>query len=306
MPTAGAIQKLFTLGVVAFSVALAGAAVASGRGWLVWIGPAVVVGFYAGAIGLEFLWLSRRHGEGMRPPLRRLVRAWAAEVVRGPVVFGWSQPFRQRAIQDGLDLGGSNVRGVLLVHGYFCNRAIWNGWLRRLGQAGIPHVAIDLEPAFASIDAYADTVEIAVRRVTEAANGRPPVVVAHSMGGVAIRAWLAVDADRNASRVHRIVTIGSPHRGTWMARFARSPNGRQMRIDSEFLSALATRETDTTRARFTCYWSDCDNVVFPSLNATLDGADNRALVGWAHLHLVDHPAIFAAVLDAVAEPDQMS
>jgi triacylglycerol esterase/lipase EstA (alpha/beta hydrolase family) len=257
-------------------------------------------------IGLEFLWLGRANRAAARPALKRLVRAWAAEVIRGPIVFGWSQPFRRHALRDGLDLDGSAARGVVLVHGYFCNRAIWNGWLRRLRQRGIPHLAIDLEPAFAFIDAYADRVEAAVARMAEATGGRAPVVVAHSMGGLAVRAWLAVEPGRNASRVHRLFTIGSPHRGTKLARFARSANGRQMRTDSDFLAALAARETAATRARFICYWSDCDNVVFPSTNATLDGADNRGLTGWAHVHLVDHPAIFEAVLDAVAEPDQMS
>jgi triacylglycerol esterase/lipase EstA (alpha/beta hydrolase family) len=61
-----------------------------------------------------------------------------------------------------------------------------------------------------------------VRRVTQA-TGLPPVIVAHSMGGLATRAWLrAFSAD---ARVHRVITLGTPHGGTWLGAGARLPTG---------------------------------------------------------------------------------
>lgn len=237
--------------------------------------------------------------------MRRLAWAWLVEVANGPRVFGWRQPFRQWAYSDGLEMSGSARRGVVLVHGFFCNRGVWNGWRPRLRKAEIAHVAVDLEPAFAPIGTHAATIDDAVRRVTQASHGHTPVVVAHSMGGLAVRAWLAGERGR-LERIHRIVTIGTPHRGTWLARFARAANGREMQVGSAFLGELTRRETPETCARFTCFWSDCDNIVFPSANATLDGADNRAITGWAHVHLVEHPAIFAAAMDAIEAPAQTS
>ena len=36
---------------------------------------------------------------------------------------------------------------------------------------------------------------------------------------------------------------------------------------------------------FTCYYSNCDNIVFPTLTATLEGADNRFVPGQAHVQM---------------------
>jgi triacylglycerol esterase/lipase EstA (alpha/beta hydrolase family) len=146
---------------------------------------------------------------------------------------------------------------------------------------------------FGSIEAYASHVEEGVRKLEET-TGLAPVVVAHSMGGLAVRAWLqAREAD---ARVHRVFTIGSPHHGTWLGRFGRTPNTRQMRLHGPWLGNLAAREPQARYGRFTCFYSHCDNIVFPPSTATLPGADNRHLEGWSHVHLAFHPAVFEEVM----------
>jgi len=207
-------------------------------------------------------------------------------------VFGWRQPFRSRALPDHLPTD-SGRHGVLMLHGFVCNRGLWNPWMRRLRQAAVPHVAINLEPVFGSIDCYVAAIEAAVSRL-EQATGLPPIIVAHSMGGLAIRAWLRQEGA--ARRAHSIVTIGTPHGGTWLARFALTENGRQMREGNDWLRELGAGEPHSTRALFTCYFGNCDNIVFPAHNATLEGAANRHVAGVAHVHLAFHPSIFDDVL----------
>ena len=84
-----------------------------------------------------------------------------------------------------------------------------------------------------------------------------------------------------------IVTIGTPHHGTWLGRFSRVSNGKQMRQEGPWLTALREREArrwpQGTYARFTCWYSNADNIVFPTSTATLPGADNRLVQGHAHV-----------------------
>ena len=138
-----------------------------------------------------------RHDAAPRLGAARLLRAWWAESRWAALVFGWWQPFRMHAVPDWLPPRAADrpaPRGVVLVHGFLCNRAFWTPWFAPLRARGHAFVAVTLEPAFGSIDDYAPAIEAAVRRVTEA-TGQAPLIVGHSMGGLAIRAWLRATPD---------------------------------------------------------------------------------------------------------------
>lgn len=278
------------LGMVCCSLLLAW-----GRPGLALGGVAIVAGGYALVLAGEFwlLWRSDSLGGRSRPSIAELVKAWGLECVTAPRVFLWSQPFRSRAIADSLAPAKPQGRGVLFVHGFFCNRGIWNPWMSALRSRGIPFAAVTLEPLFGSIDAYAATIDAAVSSL-ERATGRPPVLVGHSMGGLAIRSWLGRMG--SPERCHHVVTIGSPHRGTAMAARSFATNVRQMQIGSAWLADLARREPPSSARRFTCFWSRCDNIVFPTRNATLEGADNRQLHAMPHVAMARHPEILAEIV----------
>ncbi len=261
-------------------------------GWLWWSRhypiSVVVAGLlllavaHAVFLALEFALVHRanRHDPAPRADPWMLLRAWLAESLVAPQVFLWRQPFRSRAWPDKPGGAARGRRGVVLIHGFVCNRGLWNPWLEKLHAAGHGFVAVDLEPLFGPIDDYVETIDAAVRDVTNA-TGVPPLLVCHSMGGLAARAWLrARQAD---ARVHQVVTIGTPHHGTWPGQFSHVPNGRQMRLHSDWLQQLAADEAPERASLFTCYYSNCDNIVFPASTATLAGADNRFLPGLAHV-----------------------
>jgi hypothetical protein len=282
------LQKFTTLGLLALAALWALLAWRSGHP--VWaVGGAALIAFsYALVLALEFLLLRTAHGDDPTPRATpaQLLRAWYGEVGSAPLVFCWRQPFRSRQWPDCVTPGATGRRGIVLVHGFICNRGIWNPWLKRLHACNVPYIAVNLEPVFCSIDQYGEIIDAAVARL-EIATGLPPVIVAHSMGGLAVRHWWA--APGNHDRVHHAITIASPHAGTWLARFAVTPNGLQMQRHSTWLRALAAREPARHAARFTCFYGHCDNIVFPPITAALQGADNRHLPGVAHVHMVTRP-----------------
>ncbi len=93
------------------------------------------------------------------------------------------------------------------------------------------------------------------------------------------------------ARVHRIVTLGTPHHGTAIAAGSHTVNGREMRQGSRWLQDNASHLPDIFAQHCTCYYSHCDNIVFPASTATLVGADNRHIAGLAHVQLAFSPEI---------------
>ena len=262
------------------------------------VGALVPLVLYLGVMAAEFVLMHRanRADPAPRVTLRQVVRAWAAEVRVALVVFCWRQPFRSQAVGDWLPAVATGQRGVVLVHGFMCNRGLWLPWLSPLRARGHAHVAVNLEPVMGSIDDYSDTIDDAVRRVT-AATGMAPVLLCHSMGGLAARAWLRAHA--GDARVHRVLTLGTPHGGTWLGRFSRGVNGRQMSLAGEWVLALAKAEPAQRAALFTCFYSSCDNIVFPASTATLPGADNRWVPGVAHVQMALDAGVMRVCLEEV-------
>ncbi len=243
--------------------------------------------------------------QGLAPwSWRGMLRALWGECRAAVAVFAWRQPWAWRddppvraVTQPATSASASKAlapRGVLLVHGYLCNRGLWRHWHRALADQGHAVEAVNLEPIRGSIDRYAPTLDAAVARLT-ARTGQPPLVVGHSMGGLAVRAWLRTAAG-NAARVAHVVTIGTPHHGTGLARWGQGTNVRQMRPGNPWLRELAAAESPRLYQRFSCWHSAGDNIVFPLGTAVLPGAQALALDHVGHVALADDPRVLAWVL----------
>lgn len=223
------------------------------------------------------------------PTWGQLLRAWAAEVLASELAFSWRQPWREWAEPD--HLPADATAGVLLVHGFTCNRGRWNGWMKRLRAQGVAFVAPSLEPAFGSIDAYADEIEAGVQRL-KALTGRMPLLCAHSMGGLALRAWWRKYGAGHAAP--HAITLGSPHQGTRMAALGLGVNAAQMRRGSTWLAGLpGLPDVD-------CFWTPCDQVVNPAETAILGGSRAQRVDGVGHMGLVHTDEAWRCLQTALA------
>lgn len=175
-------------------------------GWLVWArnasagvmaaGVLLILWGYALVLALEFVavaWVNR--GDSVpRARVANLAAAWWQEVRIAPQVFSWCQPFRWRSLPDHAVPAAPGRTAAVLVYGFVCNRGFWLPWMRALLQRNIPYTSVNLEPVFGSIDAGVQLIDDAVRRA-HALTSCAPVLVCHSMGGLAARAWRVATPD---------------------------------------------------------------------------------------------------------------
>lgn len=282
------LQRAIVLGSLLFWWGLGAWAFGNARGWaaLCFAAPVLITPVI---LGIQCFWaarVNRSDASIQSASLSQWLFAWQAECMAAARVFMWWQPFRYAAIADDVRQTPGK-RGVVLVHGFFCNRALWMDWIGRLQNEQRALVAVDLEPVFGTISDYASVIEAAIVKV-EQATGLPPLIIGHSMGGLAIRAWAAQFIGKHGamSRIHRIITIGTPHQGTAIAVFSHTKNGSEMRQSSSWLEGNAACLPDNFAKHCTCYYSHCDNIVFPATTATLPGADNQHIAGHAHVQLI--------------------
>lgn len=196
---------------------------------------------------------------------------------------------------------------VVLLHGYGANSGFWQQFHHRLQSQGISHCAINLEPVLGSIDEYAPRIEAAVREMlaehTAHHKAHQVIVVAHSMGGLAARAWLRRCGMQSVARV---ITLGTPHAGSLLAGYGIGINARQMlpvsawrAEEKHWLSELAASEDAAVRALFLSVWSRHDNIVAPQISAELPGADHVALDEIGHVALGFDKRVVDLVLEEI-------
>ena len=248
-----------------------------GPGWLAFVG-ALTLPLLAALLATSFTAVkSRSPGQ---PGLwwRSLVFEFGA----GVLIFLLRQPWaRTPAIAFPPDTTPPRIP-VVLVHGYLCNHRVWDTVARRLIDAGHPVLAVDLEPLFTSIDSYSPLIEQTVEALRHHTGADQVALVGHSMGGLAIRAWMRVHGH---SRVARVLTLGTPHAGTQVAYGTSSPNGAQMEWQSQWLHALSEGETPKARGLMRIALTPQDNIVFPQMAQVLTGVPTTVFAGRGHLEL---------------------
>ena len=221
-------------------------------------------------------WVSRADG---KPPRARTMMRECVAWVRAVLAMSALRP-RRNGVGHAPD---APVRPVLLVHGIFCNGRIWGALERKLATAGFaPVLAVSLEPLLGDLDVHAGTLARAIETLY-AQTGERVTLVAHSMGGLIARA--ALRAVR-PELLHQIVTLGTPHYGTRLARDLPLPPVRQMRPDSPWLETLNFAQADGLGVPLSCLYSTDDNLIVPAVSGTFAHATTIRLDGLGHLSLL--------------------
>ena len=225
------------------------------------------------------------------------VRLVTAELVWTTLAYSVLMPFPLlfgRADSRLPAKAGPGTVPVLLLHGYICNGGIWTHMRRFLESNGVATYIHDLEPVYAGIDDYVDALAGRIEDICRSTGSPHLVIVAHSMGGLAARAYLRA---RGPVRVAKLITLGTPHHGTRNASLGLGANARQMEPGSSWLESLARGDPGAAAAPVTSIYSSDDNVVVPQESSVLEGAKNLRVSGIGHVSLAFSRTVQQMVLE---------
>lgn len=183
---------------------------------------------------------------------------------------------------------------VLLLHGVLCNAGVWRSMKQRLAAAGIgPVYTLSYGPPLASIDLFADQTATKVDAILTATGARQLSIVAHSMGGLVARAYLA---KYGGARIRRVITIGTPHAGSVHAWMFPGVSLSQLRPGNAWLASLPAPSADASPP-FVSLWSWHDSMVAPQVSARLKHGRNIEVTGVGHNALLTDPDVAKRVIE---------
>lgn len=208
-------------------------------------------------------------------------------------------------VTRGLMLGDLDAVGtpVVLVHGIVHNRTAFTVIRRALTRRGYGRVTtVNYSPLTTDVADAAERLGRHVERICDRTGYDRVNVIGHSLGGIIARYW--VQRRGGDRRVATLVTLGSPHRGTTLARLLPLPVTRQLRPGSGVIRELAA--PTRARCRVVSVWSDRDEIVVPAHHGRLEHPDldvtNVAIHGVGHLALLVDGAAVSACVQALQPP----
>ena len=230
-------------------------------------------------------------------PLGNSLTALASELCARFISYNWSQAFVHWALGND-PVGAGNGVPILLVHGFFSNRGMWVSFRQRLAAANLgPVYTVSLEPLNGSIDAMATSLEKRIEEIVGATGNEKIIVVAHSMGGLVTRAYMA---QVGADHVARFITLGAPHHGSRIAALGLFECADQMRYQSPWIEMLedmeAARPPDVPTLSI---YTQNDDLVYPPESSVLEWAENVPVSAVGHVALMFSEAVADRVIAAI-------
>lgn len=183
-------------------------------------------------------------------------------------------------------------RPILLVHGYMHDSSAWMYHMWRLKREGFgPIYVLNLGYPFLPIGEYAKRVGRKAEEIEQETGRKDLVLIGHSMGGIVSSFYATQVAPKG--KVTDVITVGSPLGGTYVAKIAIGPNGKQMWRGNGFLKDLRKSILSSEGIRFYHMGTKTDELVIPYTSAFIpeSGGESFMVNDIGHLSLLYSPRI---------------
>lgn len=189
---------------------------------------------------------------------------------------------------------------VLLVPGYA--EPSWYfmyGLYKDLKKAGYAVEGINLFPNFASAEEQAVKVQAHVETLKRRLGVNKVNLVVHSFGGLISRYYIQELGGQE--HVQNLVTIATPHHGTYTAYLGPGDSAVQLRPKSAFLQQLNANGFTRPPVQYTSIWSNLDEIVIPPRHAIMPDSQVHYVPWTGHLTIMFSQRTYRFVRAALAD-----
>ena len=191
-------------------------------------------------------------------------------------------------------------RPILFVHGWNSSASTWDTMVASFKKAGWTDAEL-FRWSYDTSQSNTVTAQDIATRVDSirAQTGWDRVdVIAHSMGSLSSRYFLKnLGGDLE---VDDWVSLGGPNHGTDTANLCGQTSCLEMRIGSDFLTALNSGDESPGTPAYATWWSPCDTIINPDSSVPVSGATNTKTACISHSALTTDSTVFGQVKNAVA------
>lgn len=188
-------------------------------------------------------------------------------------------------------------RPIIVLHGYAMNRANFIALALRLRKAGLGPVFGFEYWTLGRVAAGARQLGWFVDEVLAATGAREVDLIGHSMGGVVARYYISIAG--GDERVHRVITLGSPHAGTDLGGLGVGHPAKELVLGSQLIQRLAAARAPQ-HAKLTTILSHADALVPAAHQPEVPGAERIVFDDLGHVALLGSRRVARAIIERLA------
>lgn len=184
---------------------------------------------------------------------------------------------------------------ILLVHGYGLNRLSMFFVSLYLKNKGYPHIWSINHPVYKDdILLFAEELDQKIRWYCHITQQPNVTIIAHSMGGIVS----AIAHKQHNSPIHKLVTLGTPWRGTKMHMLGIGKHVKQMAPEHPVIKNLSV-----PKIPHLAIWTKQDWILLPNENAIREELNHISVEHIGHFGLLLHHRVFRLIHQYIQQDD---
>ncbi|ABB49653.1 lipase family protein [Prochlorococcus marinus str. MIT 9312] len=189
---------------------------------------------------------------------------------------------------------------IILIHGLWNTSSIFSSITSKLDEIGIEYFAPTLSHSY-GMTSIIDLTNILNGLILEKYGLEKEIdILGFSMGGIIARYW--IQKFDGYKRTRRLISIGSPHKGTLMAQLVPKYPFRgisEMKINSKFLKELANNDFFLNDIECISFYTYLDLMVFPSWWTNLNLGEKISVKVYKHRNLVRNKVSVNKIIEKI-------